>query len=81
MSLFVPRSAFRGLSNVLIAKLTVGRSTFQLTLRGGDGSEGYVATVIFDKTRISRRRLASSLAPSDVLEGTSYRQQKDSFDR
>lgn len=79
--LFVPRSTFRGLSNVRVAKLTLVGSAFHLVLRGGDGSEGYVATIIFDKSRVFGRRIASSLAPSDILEEISYRRQKDSFDR
>jgi hypothetical protein len=81
VALFVPRSAFRGLSNVRVAKLTVGSKDFRLVLRGGDASEGYFATIAFDKTRVISRRIASSLTPHEVLEETIYRQQKETFDR
>lgn len=80
-SLFVPRSAFRGLSNVRLAKLTSIRGGFELTLRGGDGSEGYILKIVFDKNRVTSRILASSLAPNDALEVTRYRKQNESFDR
>ena len=63
--LFVPRSAFRGLFNVRVAKLTVGPKASQLSLRGGDASEGYFATLVFDKSRVSGRRIASSLASQE----------------
>jgi hypothetical protein len=79
--LVVPRSSFRGLRNVRTAKLIPKRESFHLVLRGGDGAEGFVATIVFDRDRVFRRLLASSLAPEDVLEEITYRVQKESFDR
>lgn len=79
--LVVPRSSFRGLTNVRTAKLIPKRESYHLVLRGGDGAEGFVATIVFDRDRVIKRMLASSLAPEDVLEETTYRIQKESFDR
>jgi len=79
--LAVPRSSFRGLGNVRTAKLVPKGESFHLVLRGGDGAEGFVATIVFDRDRVLKRRLASSLAPEDALEETTYRTQKESFDR
>jgi len=79
--LVVPRSSFRGLGNVRTAALIPKRESFHLVLRGGDGAEGFVATIVFDRDRVLKRMLASSLAPKDALEETTYRIQKESFDR
>ncbi|WP_157597900.1 MULTISPECIES: hypothetical protein [unclassified Rhizobacter] len=79
--LVVPRSSFRGLGNVRTAKLVPKGNSFHLVLRGGDGADGFVATIVFDRDRVLKRWLASNLAPEGVLEETTYRAQKESFDR
>jgi len=79
--LFMPRSLLAGLRNVRVAKLIAEPKTVHLVLRGGDGAEGFVATIVFDRERVLKRFFASSLAPNDVLEEIAYRSQKESFDR
>lgn len=80
-ALFVPRSAFRGLANVRSGYLEPDRNRFRLVLKGGDGAEGYLATILFDKNRVTTRSLASTLDPRHNLEETRYITQRESFDR
>ena len=79
--LFVPSSLLAGLRNVRIAQLTAQPDAFHLMLRGGDGAEGFAATIVFDKERVLRRRVESTLVPAEVLEEITYRVQSESFDR
>ncbi|HEY4082896.1 MAG TPA: hypothetical protein VGM81_19605 [Burkholderiaceae bacterium] len=79
--LFIPRSLLAGLRNVRLAQLTAHPGAFHLTLRGGDGAEGFVTTILFDKERVLKRFLASTLMPAEVLEEITYRTQSESFDR
>jgi hypothetical protein len=80
-ALFVPRSAFRGLSNVRSGYVAPDRNGFRLVLKGGDGAEGYLASILFDRNRVTARSLASTLDPRRNLEETRYIKQRESFDR
>lgn len=71
-SLFVPLSVFSDLTDLREGSLRVSPKTVVLTLSGGDASESYVVTVEFDRERVRRRTLASSLVPNRLLEDTRY---------
>jgi hypothetical protein len=52
-SLFVPRSAFSDLADLIDAELKVGGKNHVLRLGGGDASDTYVATIEFDAARVA----------------------------
>lgn len=76
-ALFVPRSVYRGLSNVRTVKLASHGPLFRMTLRGADASESYLVKIEFDQSRILKRQISSALAPNDVMEEFIYRRQTE----
>ena len=76
----VPLSAFLDLFNVKSVKLTANGDIFCLILHGADAADSYIATIIFNKERvISRRLMATEL--DEITEETTYKKQKEFFDR
>jgi hypothetical protein len=70
--LFIPRSVFADLADVYKASITLAGKIGSLRLDGGDGSEGYIAIIEFDASRVRRRSLASGTMPTRPLQETIY---------
>ena len=68
----VPHSAYADLLNARQAEISVGGKSPTLILRGGDGSESFVARIEFDKTTVKRRAVFNTLQTGKVLEETIY---------
>ena len=62
--LFVHRSAFNGLWNPNRAWIRVEKGDFILEIQGADGAESYFVRIFFDKARVKRFALYSSLSSS-----------------
>jgi hypothetical protein len=71
-SLFVPRSVFSDLADLNMASIENHGKNFVLTLRGGDASESYIATITLDRSQIKRRVFASAMLPQKPLQQTVY---------
>ena len=70
--LFVPRSVFCDLADLINAEVRIEQNKSILTLIGGDASESYIVKIEFDKDRIKRRSLAPGEAPNEPLQETTY---------
>ncbi|WP_243359535.1 hypothetical protein [Fundidesulfovibrio terrae] len=71
-SLFVPRSVFSDLSDLGSATLSADGPRTTLTMRGGDASEAYTVVIVFDRERVLRRAVYSSLSPTIPSQETVY---------
>ena len=71
-SIPVPYSTYADLGDMLTATITERGPLFELTIKGGDASESYIARISFDRTRVHERRLYSGEDPSHLLEVTQY---------
>lgn len=71
-SLFVARSVFSDLSDLGHATLNADGSKATLTMRGGDASEAYTVTIVFDHEKVLRRAVYSSLSPDAPSQETVY---------
>lgn len=79
-SLFVPRSAFCGFSDVRSIGLQSAHGDVILSVNGGDASEAYIGMIMFDRDRVIRRSVSSALSKDDVLEETTYKKQSETFE-
>jgi len=70
--LFIPRSVFSDLGDVVNAEISVSEGGAVLTLYGGDASESYVAKIAFDGTRVIRRTRSRPTEPDEVTQETTY---------
>ena len=68
----VPHSAYADLLNARQAEISVGGKSPTLILRGGDGSESFVARIEFDKTTVKRRAVFNALQTGEAVEETTY---------
>jgi len=68
----VPNSAYADLLGVRQAEINLAGKSPLLLLRGGDGSESFVARIEFDKVRVKRRAVFSPSLPGRALEETIY---------
>ncbi len=71
-SIFVPRSVFCDLADLITAEIQIGQKESMLTLKGGDASESYIVKIVFDAGRIRRRVIASGMLPDQPLQETTY---------
>lgn len=69
---FVPTSAFADLGDIVSVEFSTKEDLFILTIRGGDGSESYIARLVFNKERLLERRLYSGEDKYHVLEVSRY---------
>jgi hypothetical protein len=70
--LLVPSSVFADLVDPDDAGLAREGAVNLLSIRGGDGAEGYIVRVYFDAKVVRRRTLASPLMPDKPTEDTRY---------
>lgn len=70
--IFVPRSAFCGVSNLRTAALVHQDKSLVLVMQGADASEAYILKIIFDKSGVKRRILFAASEPTMALETTQY---------
>jgi hypothetical protein len=70
--LFIPRSVSCNLGDVGFAQIAADGREWNLTLTGGDASEGYVVRVTFDTDRVKKKTLWGSLPPDALLEELVY---------
>jgi len=70
--LFVPRSVFSDLGDVVTAGISASEGGAVLTLHGGDASESYIAKIAFDGTRVTRRTRSSASEPDEISQETTY---------
>jgi hypothetical protein len=78
--LFVPRSAFCGLSDLRTAALIQQDKSIVLIMQGADASEAYILKIIFDKSGVQSRSLFAASEPEVALETTQYNHFKNSSD-
>ncbi|KJV37314.1 hypothetical protein VI08_00410 [Luteibacter yeojuensis] len=71
--IWVPKGAYLGLADVTSATVSGAGATSSLTLNGGDASEAYIATLDFDRARVTGRSIAPATEPGKPLEKTTYR--------
>lgn len=71
-ALFIPRSAYCGLSDLSTAQIQIGGDLSVLIVHGGDASESYIARIEFDSAQVKRRTLFSALSEKQPLEETIY---------
>jgi hypothetical protein len=71
-NLFVPRSVYADLVDPRQAEVQVKGSTGTLVVRGGDGADSYVARIFFDRKKVNRRTLSSSMLEGKPTEETRY---------
>ena len=69
---FIPRSAYADLGDILTAQLSADAKSVTLTITGGDASESYVAMLIFNQERLVQRKLYSGEDPDHPLEISQY---------
>jgi len=70
--LSVPASVFADLQDPLDADLNRKDGLNVLSIRGGDGSEGYIVRIYFDSHAIRRRTLSSLMMPDEPTQDTRY---------
>jgi hypothetical protein len=69
---FIPRSAYADLGDITSAEFATSDNQVMLTIRGGDGSESYVAKLLFGKNGVAERRLYSGEDEQHPLQVTHY---------
>ncbi len=72
ISLFIPRSVFCDLSDLVNAKIEGANGGAILTLYGGDASESYIVKIQFGKNGVRRRSFFSAMQPDQLLQETIY---------
>jgi hypothetical protein len=70
--LFLPLSSVSGLANVSEIRVWETKDDLTITLRGGDASASYLATLTFANARVMRRTVQSREFPDDAKEITHY---------
>jgi hypothetical protein len=70
--LFLPLSSVSGLANVSDITVRETKDDLTITLRGGDASASYLATLTFSNARVTRRTVQSQEFPDDAKEITHY---------
>jgi len=70
--IFVPRSAYSDLGDILSAEISTKGNVFVLAITGGDASESYIVRLIFDKNRLLERRLYSGGDRQHAVEVSHY---------
>jgi hypothetical protein len=78
--IFVPRSAFFGVSDLRSAALVQHDKNFVLIMQGADASEAYILKIVFDKSGVQSRILFAASEPEIALETTQYHRTKNSVD-
>jgi len=73
------RSAFSDLAQVSNLVILLKRVGYQIRIIGGDGAEGYVATIEIRNGQCVSRTVKSSLAPDSWSEATSYKSEAADF--
>lgn len=73
-ALFVPRSVFADLADLNTVDVKPAGKVWDLTISGGDGSEGFIVRITFDTEQVVRRTLASAISPKKPLQETVYHQ-------
>ncbi len=71
-SLFVPRSVFADLFSPREVSIQPRKDEYVLLISGRDGANSYLLEVHFNKIKIIRRTLYSSLIPNRPVEETRY---------
>jgi hypothetical protein len=71
-AIFVPRSAFCDLSDLIKIELDMIGGHLVLTVFGGDASEAYEAKIEFDTGKVTRRVMASAMDVDQPTEITTY---------
>jgi len=69
---FVPRSAYADLGDIVTAEWTMERGQVELVIKGGDASESYIARLVLSKGKVSERRVYSGEDPTRPLEIDHY---------
>jgi len=72
-ALFIPRSVFCDLADLVAASLKMTGQAWVLTLAGGDASESYGVTIEFDATSVHHRTLTGAEAGQKLQETNYYR--------
>jgi hypothetical protein len=78
--MFVPRSAFCGVSDLRTAALVHHDKRFVLIMQGADASEAYILKIAFDKSGVHTRVLFAASEPAMPLETTQYHSKNNSED-
>ena len=71
-NVFVPKSAFIGLSDVVNASLSVDGPRYVLRIVGGDASEAYLVSLVFDRDRVLSRTVATPTEPNALVEESTF---------
>jgi hypothetical protein len=71
-AIFVPRSVFADLINPHEASIKFKKDQFILSIYGADGADSYFLHIYFDKEKINRRSVYSSLIPDKPTQETYY---------
>ena len=71
-AIFVPRSVFSDLINPHEVSIKFKKNQFILSIYGADGAESYFLYVYFDRKKINRRSVYSSLIPDKPTQETYY---------
>lgn len=70
--IFVPRSAYCGVSDLRSAALVHHDKNLELIMEGADASEAYILKIVFDKSGVQTRILSAASEPEMALETTQY---------
>ncbi|MDQ2989824.1 MAG: hypothetical protein M3R60_12060 [Pseudomonadota bacterium] len=70
--IFVPRSAFCGVSDLRSAALLQHDKSLELVIQGADASEAYILKIVFNKSGVQSRTLFAATEPAIALETTQY---------
>ena len=71
-NVFVPKSAYLGLTDAITATISEKNGRYALYLTGGDASEAYKATFNFDDNRVFGRTISPATAPASPLKETIF---------
>jgi len=71
-ALWISRGLYADLADLSTVEVSIDGNEGRIAIEGGDASESYFVEIEFDKERVKRRKLGSSLVPGEVLQETIF---------